>query len=349
MVRTAPVSVESGAVGRRGVQPVHLWGGVGGAFLLAQVAVWTAWWASGHAGAVDPGPLSADTRRWAAGVDALSVLSSALVAGVVVRGCLRRRRLTTDGLLILAFLSVYWIETGFNFVRVQFIYSAALTNVGSWLGQIPGWVSPNADRLPQTYLVTGVGIIGYSYTMSVLASLVIRKVAGGGGRPGPAFAAAFGVLAVTDLVFESLLIRTELFAYVGAISELSLGGGTKHQIPVYAALLWVLFLTVMGFARWRAAETGTLPFERGVDQLGGSGRLWRVGAGVGFANVAVLVLYILPLNLTAFFNDPFPPGLASHINRGVCGPGAGAVCPGPNVPIRSAPDRSPESPQGLGR
>jgi hypothetical protein len=126
-------------VGPRRARPVLWWACAGAAFLLLQLYIYGAWIAGDD---FRPSPLGPDlVPRWeqicAWIFQPLFTLGALAAAAWVIRGCLRERRLTMDGKLLLAWYSIIWLDPAGNYLRPQFMFNAIYVNRGSWVEHIP--------------------------------------------------------------------------------------------------------------------------------------------------------------------------------------------------------------------
>jgi len=80
-------------------------------------------------------------------------------------------RLSQDVILGVASLSLEWQDSLVSYFRSGFFYNSYLINVSSWDAYIPGWVSPNADHLPQPLFVSGFG-----YLLNIPMALILIEL-----------------------------------------------------------------------------------------------------------------------------------------------------------------------------
>ena len=112
---------------------------------------WTAWVVSGDfktntlGRGQEPGWYVALMRGW----EVFALVVTVVILWVfVIRPKLRDGRLSFDGLFVLGCGLMFFQEPWINWTSYQFLYSTTSINFGSWLGDVPGWSSPNAALIP---------------------------------------------------------------------------------------------------------------------------------------------------------------------------------------------------------
>lgn len=261
----------------------------------------------------------------------------------------------TEGLLGIAFfIAIFW-DPSMNWIQQGCVYNPYAFNLGFLSAEIPGWMSPRGNLLPEPLLAWAGGYPGFLLWMTFggLAAMRFTKAR----WPGITNVklAIVGILAamVVDIVLESLLIRfSGIYAYPGAIRSLSLWGGHWYQFPMYESLfgLWVGTTSVLVYFK---DDKGRTWIERGVDKLAFCRNsntrqsLVRLLAVIGFCQVVELIIYVLPMPLITANADPFPEDLPAFftVGTGMCGPGTGLPCPRPDLPILRREDGKFSQPQ----
>jgi hypothetical protein len=324
----------------RRATPVKWWAVAGAGFVGLQIYVYTAWIVSGDAQRVHTGADDVPwaTEAWAIAHQILIPLGAVIFLAWIVRGCIRERRLTFDALFVLAWVACFWQDPILNYTRPQFFYNSVMWNFGSWTEHIPGWISPRGRLLPEPILFTGVIYVLVTPMLSIISCWVMRAAK----RRWPHLG-AFGVVAfayVSMVVFEGVLevawVRTGLMAFSGTIHDLSFFGGERYQFPIYESLIWGAMLTAMGALRYFRDDKGRSIAERGIDRVKASARsktAMRALALIGFANLAMLGIYNIPMQWVSLHVDQTPAGYPSYMTNGICGDGTPDPCPGPTVPV----------------
>jgi hypothetical protein len=317
------------------------WASAGIAFLLLQAYIYGAWITSDD---FTPSPLGPDpVPRWeqvnAAIFQTVFTLAALVVAVWVVRGCLRERRLTIDGKLLLAWYSIVWLDPAGNYVRPQFMFNAIYVNRGSWVEHIPGWISPHAHNFPDALLME-IPAYGMAVMASVGTSALMAYVARR--RPRTGKVGLFGVgwlaSAIGIIVFEAPLCMRSGFASWSATSLpdwLVIWPGTRYQVPLIPdPVFWGAVFASMAALRYFRDDQGLSFVERGVARLKLSPRARNaVGAlaVIGFANIAMSLHTIPSVWASLYLRDTVP--VPSYLRAGTCGDDTGYPCPGPGVPI----------------
>jgi len=329
-------------VAQKTTQPVKVWAWIGLFFVLLQLYIYVDWvsgpnFARTHTGA-DPVP--GIVKTWAWFVQISTVLTMVAAIAWVVRQSLRERRLTFDGMLLIAWLSVMWQDPLLNYIRPTFFYNAYLVSFGSWVESVPGWISPHGGRLASPLLLSGFGYMNCLFFSIGICALMrfAKKGIPSIGVPGlllVALAAGF----VMDMGYEVFMCRTTLYAYPGVVRSLSLWGGERYQFPLYESLFWGFVWAAAGALRYFRDDKGRSIVERGADSLAVTDRtrtVIRTLAIVGFLNV-IYVLFNIAINFAALHIDSTPTGYQTWMRTGLCGAGTEYACPGPEVPIPMSP------------
>lgn len=311
------------------------WAVVGAGFLALQLWVFGSWILSGDAKAISagPDPVPGAAKAWAIGSQIALSIGAVLVIGSVVRRCRKERRLTFDAILLIGWASIFWGNPLENYTQVMRLASGYMVNLGSWIGHVPGVISPTADRVPEPLIYMLALYFGYGAltTFAVSAGMVRatrRWPALVGGR---LFFATWMAVFALEIVVESLWARTEIMAYAGGIRGISLFAGHPAQMPLHIPLLVSLTLTLFAWLHHSGAAQAAL--FRGAERTRRQTAV-RILAMVGAANIAMLC-YAVPAQWFALHPGPFPK-YPSYLNNGVCGRTVDDLpCPGPGTPVYS--------------
>lgn len=262
----------------------------------------------------------------------------------VISTKLKTGRFSFDALFFVSCWLLFFQEPWINWTSLQFLYSTVFINFGSWCGYIPGWSSPNPEKIPVAFVAWGsaylwlVAIPGYcgsrfmSWLKSRSPNLGIWQLIG----------ITYLGFVVFDLALESFILRTELFNYGSTIPSLTLFAGEKHQFPVYEIISWCATYTGLACLHYFRDDRGDSLVERGVDKLNLPPRLTtfaRFLAILGACQLIMLVTYNIPYQLYALHAGPLLPVYEEYRTAGVCGPNTAYDCPHPDLPIarRSSP------------
>ena len=255
----------------------------------------------------------------------------------------------TAGLFGIAFfVAIFW-DPSMNWIQQGCVYNPYAFNLGFLSAEIPGWMSPRANLLPEPLLAWAGGYPGFLLWMTFGGLAAMRFVKARHPGISNVKLSIVGILAamVVDMTLESLLIRfSGIYAYPGSIRTLSLWGGHWYQFPLYEMLFgaWVGTTSVLLYFK---DDKGRTWIERGVEKLAMCKNsnfrqsLVRLVAVIGFCQVIEVIIYVLPMPLITANADPFPDDTPAFftVGSGMCGPGTGLACPRPDLPIVRRGDR----------
>lgn len=343
-----------------------VWACLGAVSLAVVLNGWIRWILSDDFQATDPGPDKMSAATSAALVVVQfggTALGAWLVWRFLIRPMRRERRLTLDGMIIIAAFTAWFYDPGANYLNFSFAYNAHAFNRGSWVRFIPGWESPGAiGNFPEPLWV-GPSWIWFCFGGAVVCSGILRRIRAR--HPEMSTLAMFGVLAVCvaifDIVFESTFLRLEVMQWPGAPRTGTLFAGRPYQFPLIESLFVPSLLFGFTALRYFRDDNGRSFVERGTETLRLPDRARRgvaLLAVIGFLHVWVNVAYNLPVQMMAMKADTFP-ALPSYMRDGICGDGTEFACPGSEVPVPHRgslhigpddPELSPEvrARQGLG-
>ena len=130
---------------------------------------------------VDPGPTPLPTEMKVAIVTYLTIqwsLFAYLGYRWVVKPLRREGRLAFDGLLFIAWAGFFWMwDPMGNALSPTFTYNAWIPNMGSWVNEIPGWITPGSPgaQAPEPWLFTAGAYSVFFVAMPILGCWVMRK------------------------------------------------------------------------------------------------------------------------------------------------------------------------------
>ena len=310
-------------ISERRLHPFRWWIGAGVASIAMCVYLVTVWITSGDARRTGTGVdhVPQATKDWAIGWQIVGPLALLACIVYVVRRSRREGRVTFDAMILIAWTLIIWLDPATtNFFRTQMLYNSALVNFGSWAPHIPLWLSPHARFFPEPLLSWGT-LYGVTSLGAVLIGCNAMRLAKARwprlGKIG-VFLWGLAAVAITDLLLELIFIRTQLYAYAGAIRSLSIWGGHRYQFPVYESVIFGAAWTACAALRYFRDEHGLSIVERGIDEHRWSSRQLaglRILAVTGFCTV-VYVIYSLVFSLTALWGDAFPAGYPSYMING---------------------------------
>lgn len=331
-------------VGHRTTPALVWWSAIGGLFLAFATYVMVAWVAGPYFERVPYGPSVPPTwmRVTLIAWQAVGIpVALTIIYLTLVRPWRRERRVTFDGLLSISVLLVAWQDPLSSYFNHWYTYNAYLVNFGSWVKEIPGWMSfaePGAmDVEPiiwtpflYVYLFMGAAVFG---------CWVMRRAAAR--WPGIStlglIACAFVAGMLVDVVAEGLIIMPAgVYTYAGG--HLALFPEAYHKFPLTEPLTVGALMAGLSALRYFKDDHGRTLVERGADGLRiGEGRktLLRFLAVFGMCNVLVLLCYNVPNAIIGAHSTEWPRDLQerSYLTDRLCGPGTDRACPGPTVPL----------------
>lgn len=341
------------AAAQRRSRPVIAWSVVGALSLLIAVTTWARWLLSGQATPTPtgstpvPGFMTVAFRTWEIG--GLAGMA-AVVYFFLIRPWRREGRISNDGLLLLAFCTLYIQDPLLNYFTPWFTYNAEFINMGSWGNLLPGWLSPNGHLLAEPIVLALPMYIYILFGIVVVANALMRKVKER--RPHISNARlvfiAFAFLAFFDAVLEPSLMRFGFWSYAGPISALTINHGHYYQYPVYVGVCTGAVCAAWAALRYFKDDRGHTIAERGVEDMRLTPKrktFVRFLALAGAAHLALLLTYNLPLAILGLYGSGWPKDIQSrsYLTNGMCGPGTSYACSGPGTPIprRGSPHLAP--------
>jgi Spirocyclase AveC-like len=338
-------TVSLGAQTQPKVTPVRIWAAIGGAILAFQMYVWIRWVTGPNFERVPPGPTDPPMYMKAILVTWTTVIIIGLPIAIyyfLVRPWRRERRITLDGMLLVACGLLFFQDPLLNYFNTWSTYNTWMWNRGSWVQDVPGWVSfgkPGA-MMAEPFLMNAPG---YSFILlcTMLGCWVMRKAKKR--WPNISTIGLIGVVIVWtfffDLVIEGLfLMPMGLFTYPGAIQALSINAGTYYQWPIYEGLMWGGVQAGLCCLRYFTDDRGRTFVERGLDNVRGGvvkQQIMRFLAIFAACSAFFFVMYNIPAQWFAMHQDPWPEDLLkrSYFLMGICGDGTDRPCPDPSLPM----------------
>lgn len=337
---------------------IKIWAVVGALLLVLYVYVLTDWIAGPRFERVPVGP--SDPPDWMkANLIFWQVVSIPIALyclwRFVVKPWRRDRTLGIDGVLCLAFATL-WVQDPFaNYGGAWITYNSYLVNFGSWANSLPGFLSYGApgEMLVEPVLIIPALYVFFFLLAALLGSWVMRETR----RRRPQTSAlgligvCFAVIVVFDLVFEGLIwMPGGIWQYPGGHFPI-LFPDRFHKFPVQEMLTASATLTAVASIRFFVDDKGRMISERGVENLRGTQRrktLLRVLATTGAVHLAFVAFYTLPNTIWGLHPTTWPADhqKRSYLTNGICGEGTDRACPGPGVPLVRNDNRDPDSTSG---
>jgi hypothetical protein len=352
LVAERPAREERGATAARTraqTPPVAWWALIGAVFLAFAVYVMISWVTGPYFERVPSGPsvpplwMRVILISWQAiGIP----VGLGLIYWFLVRPWRRERRITFDGLLVLSCFLVVWQDPLSSYFNHWYTYNAYLVNFGSWVKEVPGWMSYSqpGQMDVEPIIWTPFLYIYLFFGAAVFGCWVMRKASerwpemGSMGLIGCAFLAGM----LVDFVAEGLLIMPAgIYTYAGG--HLAIFPDAYHKFPLTETVTVGSIFAGLSALRFFKDDQGRTVVERGVDKLrGGSGQkdLVRFLAVFGIVNVLVLLCYNVPNSIIGAHSTSWPKDLQerSYLMDRLCGQGTDRACPGPSVPLSRGDD-----------
>jgi len=340
-----PTATASAAPIRKSASPIKWWAAAGAAHFALAAYVMVRWLTSGQLHRTHPGPTQVPPHVHIAlqvGAWLSPALGLAIVYVFLVRPYLKDRQLTTEGMLLIACLSLYFPYDIVNdYTADLFQYNSYFWNVGSWLGAIPGTLLPNAYKVPEPILFMLPAYAWGVFMPAMIGFWAMRALRQRWPRLSTVtvFVIVLGAMAGIDLILEWGVVWLQIEAYPGAASVGSLAGGTKFQFPAWETLLiGSIYIGGASLLLFRDDKGHTLA-ERGVDRIATSGvrrTALRLLATIGFMVTVMWLVFNIPIQWFAAHGGPFPTDTPSYFINEVCGPGTAYPtypCPRAGTPI----------------
>ena len=335
---------ESDVQGKK-VEPIVWWAIAGGSVLAFIAYILIRWITGPYFVAVDPGPTQVTDWQKSA------LLAIQVVGSVAAVWCLwhflvkpwrRDGKPTTEGLLALAYGTLYIQDPVSLSGGYWFTYNATMFNRGSWAPYLPLFDAPSGkpgNMLAEPIFGMGPGYVYFWMIGVAVAFWTLKKTMARFPRFGVVggLVAAYVACVVFDVVIEGLIwMKTGFYAYPGAPGPKLFEGGFSAY-PFIEGILIGFLLTPYALLRYYKDDKGYTIVERGVDNL-------RVGKNVKvllrfLALVAVAhAIYFFCYNIYAMqigtHQQVWPKSVQerSYFLNGVCGQPNGKACAGPGVP-----------------
>lgn len=345
MAVTTPDAARASAPARANETPLVKVFAVLGALLVAFMAyVWGKWILGPNFHRIHPGPT--DTPDWMIVALRSFEIGGVLLASLVIWRCVvrpwrRDGRPSTDGLLVIGFATV-WFQDPFSTYYVNwFTYNTNLINFGSWVQDVPGWVSYGG---PGHTIAEPIVFIGPSYVYFLLLAVLFGTWVMRASKrrwPGlPSYALlgiCFAAMCALDFVAEGLIwMPLGFWSYPGGHGVLF--PSTYHKFAAEEMIPIGLMFTGLSALRYFRDDKGNTFAERGVEKLGYSTRktnIVRVLAVLFAVHAITFIGYTIPAAWSVTHPRPWPADTESrsYFTSGLCGPGTDRACSGPGVPF----------------
>lgn len=308
------------------------------ACLLTQAYVFAAWMLSPDFRPTPPGPdpIPAYSRIAMIVFQTLSLGVGAIVLVWFVHGLRRQRRIDAIRLMMIGWLSAYWLDPFLNFITPIFTYNAYLVNFGSWAEFIPGWQSEQGARITEPLLVCPPNYF-FNFTATAVSGAWAMRLAeqrwprlGLAGRVAAGYVGVWLTMSVLDVAATRLL---HFDAWPGAFPGLTLWEGHFYQFPIHELLLFPSIFVICSLLLHHRDADGHTAIERGLLPAPGAaaGRfqtVLRVLVFVGLCN-ALNLGYTATMGTLGAATAPWPDTMPSWLSDEQCGERTGLPCATP--------------------
>jgi hypothetical protein len=259
----------------------------------------------------------------------------------VVRRWRRDRELGVDGLLVVAFATLWFEDPMSAYGGTIFTYNTWLIQFGSWVHDVPGWLSFGrpGHMIPEPLFIPFL-YVWFFLLPAVGGCWVMRRAKARWPRMGVVglLGICFGALCIFDLVVEGILfLPLGVWEYPGG-SSIALFPSTYHKYPINEMLTIAAECTLVAALRYFLDDKGHTIVERGIDRVRttpGRKLVLRALAVIAATHVIVTIGYNIPNGWMAVHSPAWPADLQkrSYLTDGICGAGTDRACPGPAVPL----------------
>jgi hypothetical protein len=347
------VTESRGGAGALGTQaqpaskPVRLWAIAGGLILAFQLYVWIRWLVGPNFERVPAGPSDPPLAMKAVLITWTTVIMAGFPIGFyhfIIRPWRRERRITLDGMMLVGCGLIFFQDPLLNYFNTWCTYNTWMWNRGSWVQDVPGWVSfgEPGRTMAEPLLMNAPGYASGVLMCTILGCWVMRKAKAR--WPNISNRGLIGVLIVWTFIFDlfiegMFLMPMGLFTYPGAIKSWSINAGTYYQWPVYEGIMWGGVQAGLCALRYFTDDRGRSFVERGLEQIKGGfvkQQFTRFLAIFAALSASFFVFYTIPSQWFALHAESWPDDILKRsyfMMGGICGYGTDRPCPDPALPI----------------
>jgi hypothetical protein len=278
-----------------------------------------------------PDPVPAISRIAMIVYEVMACLTGAGSLWWFIQGITRTRQIDAVRLMMIGWLSAWWLDPFLNFLRPMFTYNAYLFNRGSWCNFIPFWQSSHGGRYAEPLLVVGPAYF-YNFAFTAYAGYLTMRAAHRRwpnlNKFGLAVASWPGILAAMGLLDVLATWTISFDAWPGTEQALSLWGGKYYQFPIYEFVIFPFAFMLCAFQLFYRDPAGLTPIEQGVDRVGGGAGFrvtLRVLALIAFCNLMNLG-YTTTMGVLALHVPSWPANMPSWLANEQCGGITGIAC-----------------------
>ncbi|HEX5783399.1 MAG TPA: spirocyclase AveC family protein, partial [Burkholderiaceae bacterium] len=319
--------MKGGPVQGRAPGRFTIWSALGLFWFVFQMWVWGRWVTGPYFKAVAPGsdPISDGMQ--------LFLLVCQIVCPLLCLACVwrwvvvpwrREGRMSSDVMIVLASLTVWFWDFSPSFVVDQVTYNSHMFNRGSWgLHAWPGWVGPGGHLVAEPLLFVPPAYVVLVLSQVIFICWLLRRLKERQPQTSVLSIVATIVLGLffLDSVIEMTFLRTGLYAYTTTVPALTLFAGQPYQFPLTEGFFFGgLALGAIGILKFFKDDRGQTFVEKGIDRLmvgQATKQLLRLSAIYGWIHTAFFALYMVPAMLFALNGGPYPK-YPSYMKNGLC-------------------------------
>lgn len=328
--------------------PVVWWAGAGAAMLAFMLFVGIRW-VTGPFFKVIPAGQSDPPTWMKISMITFAVAGCVLTAGVVYRLIIRRWRLehrvTSDGLLVIAFFTMWFQDPMSNYGGYWFLYNSWQPNIGSWANDIPGWMAPGTPGHNFSEpLVNGFDYVYFMIFGMFIGLWIMRKARARFPRYGLPMAI---LLTYVGMSLFDFAVEVGFWQDLGIYSYTSSPGpmvfhGNYRQFPISESIMVGVMVLAMVLLRYFTDDRGYTIVERGVDRVNttpGKKVALRLLAMIAGVQILYFFSFTLWTSYWGFQSKDWPKQVVtlSYFNNGICGSGTTRLCPDGRTPISNGP------------
>ncbi|MEW6472842.1 MAG: spirocyclase AveC family protein [Actinomycetota bacterium] len=287
----------------------HSLGALGAVLVVVQAWTWSAWLADGPSQVTEFQNPADFTFKAARVMEAVAAVAFVAMAAWIVARCLRERRLIFDAKLFVAGLSALWLDAWTNFAAPIWFYSTNFTNTPPPTAYLPGVINPVMKDMPFPTLFHffnyPLACVGAGIIVSALLTRLRRRFPTWSVRRLLVLCALFGM--GFDLVYESFMIRTGMWAFPGTPDELALWGTQAGKFPIFEIVPAGLAFAAFGALRFFRDDRGDHVTERGLRNETPR-RQATISLLATIAVINLLWIAMCTIQVVAgFYADPYKP------------------------------------------
>ena len=346
----------SSALQPKSTRAIYWWAAMGFFFLAFAAYLIISWIAAGDPQRVLPGEtplpgwmkISLSIQQWGLFIGML-----ALIWYKAILPRLRTGSFSFDGLMILSFSLMWWSDPLYNYFTPGFNYNAYFINLGSWVGHIPGWMSPNSTQIAQPLIWLPAVYTCAFFLMVLIVNWIFRKTR----ERWPTISAgsmlliAFVPMVIVGTLWEAAFMVMGSHSYASSIRSISLNPGHYYAFPIYQGITASLLYTTWGAMRYFRDDRGNSFAEAGIERLNVSKSVkgWvRFFAISGAITGVFFAFYHIPNAMIALRGDSWSSDVQnrSYFVTELCGPWSNVACPDHRVPFPRGNDSLYLGPDG---